>query len=277
MLVADFHEQEDQEACVLKPIRTIMMPIISLAILIGPISAMAQTSDLGKQLAGLRAEVDELEAKLERIRMEARSERLSLETQRGDLQVLLRTEKVRRNTLVKLRNKLRSEQKQAEEWSEELREPGLLAAKELRGYIEGSLPFQIEARLGACDQIIADLERSDIDPVVSISKLWQLTEDELRLTAESGLHKQPILLEGERRLAEVARLGMAVLYFRLDDGRTGWAKRTTDGYAFEVFSDPRRQEAVAGLYEALRKQIRQGSFDLPLPSPQAASNLGGRP
>jgi hypothetical protein len=232
---------------------------------------MAAPPDLGQELANLRSEVDELEAKLERIRMDARSERLSLETQRGDLQVLLRTEKVRRDTLIKLRNKVRTEQTEAEQWADELRGPALLAAKELRRYIAGSLPFQLEARLRTCDEIIAGLERPDIDPVLSLSKLWQLAEDELRLTAESGLHKQAVELDGERSLAEVARLGMAVLYFRLDDGRTGWARKSPDGYDLEVFSDAARREATLALYEALRKQIRQGTFALPLPTPSTDS------
>jgi hypothetical protein len=229
--------------------------------------AVAGNDGLGKQLADLRSEVDELEAKLERIRMETRSERLSLETQRGDLEVLLRTEKVRRDTLVKLRHKLRAEQEEAAHWAEELREPGLAAAEELRRYIATSLPYQLEGRLQACDQIISDLKTPDIDPILSISKLWQLTEDELRLTAESGLHKQAITLAGERQLAEVARIGMAVLYFRIDDDQFGWAKESSNGYSFELFSEQRRQKAVAELYEALRKQIRQGAFALPLPKP----------
>ena len=227
--------------------------------------AVAGAEGLGKQLAELRSEVDDLETRLERIRMEARSERLSLETQRGDLQVLLRTETVRRDTLRKLRSRLRREQEMAEQWADELRQPGLEAARELRQYIAASLPFQLQARLETCDQIIADLERPDADPVLAISKLWQLSEDELRLTAESALHKQAVQIEGERQLAEVARLGMAVLYFRLDDGRIGWAKKGREGFSFEVFSDKQRQKAVAELYDALRKQIRNGAFALPLP------------
>lgn len=239
--------------------------------------ALAEPSGLGKRLAELRSEVDEFEGKLEKIRMETRSERLSLETQRGDLQVLLRTEQVRRDTLHKLRSKLRAEQAEVESWADELRAPGLQAATELCRTIAASLPFQLEARSQTCDQIVADLKRPDIDPVLSVSKLWQLTEDELRLTGETGLHKQAVSLAGERQLAEVARLGMAVLYFRLADGRIGWAKKDADGYSFELFSDKGREKAVADLYEALRKQIRQGLFSLPLPQPDAAQHRQGTP
>jgi hypothetical protein len=58
---------------------------------------------------------------------------------------------------------------------------------------------------------------------------------------------------------------MAVLYFQLEDGRMGWARPGEGGFTFELFADSARAKAASALYEALRKQIRQGSFSLPLP------------
>ncbi|MFW5878785.1 MAG: DUF3450 family protein [Myxococcota bacterium] len=246
------------------------LAVLAVAALAPTMESAAVEDSPGARLAALRAEVDELDAKLQRIRMDARSERLSLETQRGDLEVLLRAEQVRRDTLLRLRARLRSEEREADAWAEALRSPALEAARELRGQVAASLPFQHEARLDAVDAVIADLERPDADPVLATSKLWQLTEDELRLTGECGLHEQVVVVDGERRLAEVARIGMAVLYFMLEDGRVGWARSGSDGPVYEVFSDPERIEGVETLYEALRKQLRQGRFRLPLPPPRTS-------
>ncbi len=234
-----------------------------------PAVAQAKDVDPGKRLAELRSAVDELETKLEDVRAQARSERLSLETQRGDLEVMLRTETVRRETLLRLGAKLQSDQRHAAADSEAMRGPGLAAAQLVRDSIAASLPFQRDARLSAADQSIAEFQRPDTDPLLAISRLWQLCEDEIRLTEEVGLYKQVVEVGGERHLAEVARLGMAVLYFRLSDGRMGWAVLGDAGFTFEFLQQARQTRAVADLYDALRKQLRQGVFDLPLPKPSS--------
>ncbi|MBN2496954.1 MAG: DUF3450 family protein [Deltaproteobacteria bacterium] len=228
--------------------------------------ALAGSADYGKKLAKLRAEVDELESRLDRIRSAARAERLSLETQKGDLEVLLRKEQVRAETLRRMRAKQLAERRKAESWSARLVEPARESAGRLRELVLRSLPFKRQERLDAVDEILAGLEGPRADPALALSRLWQLLEDELKLTAESGLHRQVIQLEGERSLVEVARLGMGVLYFRTEDDRLGWAVPGSGGrYAFEVLRDEKRREALEALFEALRKQIRSGYFELPLP------------
>lgn len=233
-------------------------------------SAVGAPGDYGKKLAKLRAEVDDLESQLDKVRSAARTERTSLETQKGDLEVLLRKEQVRQETLRRLRAKQVSEQQKAESWSARLMQPAIDAAMKLRELILQTLPFKRKERLAAIDEIISSLKGPRPDPVVALSRLWQLLEDELKLTAESGLHRQVIDLQGAHLLVEVARLGMGVLYFRTEDGRFGWAVRSDGGeYTFEVFSDKQRIEATETLFDALRKQIRKGYFPLPLPRASA--------
>jgi len=227
--------------------------------------ARAGTSELGHKLAKLRAEVDDLEARLERIRSESRTERLSLDTQKGDLEVILRKEQVRMQTLKRLRAQQLAERRKVESWTTRLMEPARKAAARVRGLVLDTVPFRRQERISAVDEIVAGLDGPAPDPVVALSRLWQLVEDEMKLTAESGLQRQVIELGGERVLVEVARLGMAVLYFKTSDGRVGWAL----GDTFEVIDQPDRVEAILGLFEALRKQIRRGYFELPLPAPSS--------
>lgn len=222
--------------------------------------------EFGRRLARLRTEVDELEARLERIRSEARAGQLSLQTQKGDLEVLLRKEQVRGETLKRLRARQITERRKAESWTTRLLEPARKAATRLRKLVINTLPFHREERLAALGEIGAGLEGHRPDPVIAVSRLWQLVEDELKLTAESGMHRQVIELQGQRLLVEVARLGMAVLYFKTEDGRVGWAVPIGDDYVFEVINQPDRVEAVMVLFDALRKQIRKGHFELPLPA-----------
>jgi hypothetical protein len=228
--------------------------------------AGAEDKEYGRRLAGLRAEVDDLEARLERMRSEAGAERRSLEIQKGDLEVLLRKEQVRHETLKRLRAQQIAERRKVESWATRLMQPAGEAAARLRKLVLATLPFKREERLSAIDEILAGLEGPGADPVLALSRLWQLAEDEVKLTAESGLHRQVIELEGERLLVEVVRLGMAVLYFKTPDGRVGWAVPTQGGHCFQIIDQPDRVEAVLSLFGALRKQIRKGFFELPLPS-----------
>jgi len=243
--------------------RSTLVLLFLLANLV-PAGARAEAPGLGRKLARLRAEVDALEVRLERVRSRARTERQSLETQQGDLEVLLRKEQVRRETLNRLRARQVAERRKAEARTAELHAPARDAAGRLERHVRSTLPFHRAERLAAVQEIADGLERAGCDPANALSRLWQLVEDELKLTAEAGLHRQVVELGGERVLAEVARLGMAMLYFRTEDGQYGWAVPRDGDWVFETLVDPHRVEAVELLFEALRKQIRKGYFELPL-------------
>ncbi len=244
-------------------------PVLALALMglsLGTaLPARAEPEPDAARLARLRAEVDELQERLDRARSTAASERRSLQTQKADLEVLLNKEQLRQKTLKRMRARQLDEQRKAESRSALLVEPALGAAHRLRRLVEQTLPFRHEQRLQAVDEIIASLRGPAADPAVALSRLWQLLEDEIRLTAESGLHRQVIALEGRRLLVEVVHLGMGALYFRTEDGRFGWADPGDGkGYTFRLFSDEQRIAAVETLFDALRKQIRKGAFALPL-------------
>ncbi|MBN1653172.1 MAG: DUF3450 family protein [Deltaproteobacteria bacterium] len=241
--------------------------LIVTIVLCFTVSTTASPVEYGKQLTNLRTAVDELESRLERIRSETQAERVSLLTQKGDLEIMLSKERVRQKTLRRLRAKQLAEQRKSDSWSAQLMQPALDAAERLRVLIRTSLPLKRKQRLDAVDEIVDDLKGPMPDPEVALSRLWQLLEDELKLTAESGLQRQVVEVRGKRLLVEVVHLGMGVLYFKTEDDKYGWAVSNEDGqHTFEILSDERRVEAVERLFEALRKQIRKGYFQLPLPA-----------
>ena len=251
------------------PIR--LFAVLAALVFLGlPAHALAGSSERGRQLAALRSEVNDLEAKVDRLRSEFLSEQQSLQNQKAELEIMHRKEQVRRDTLQRLRSRQITERRKTESWSARLVEPAKEAVEQLRGLVLNTLPFKRKERLAALGEIESGLRAAKPDSALAISRLWQFLEDELKLTAESGLHRQVVLLNGQRRLIEVARIGMALLFFRTKDDRYGWAERSPDGgYRFVVFDDSVRTEATKALFEALRKQIRQGLFLLPLPHPPA--------
>ena len=77
-----------------------------------------------------------------------------------------------------------------------------------------------------------------------------------------------IPLDGQEVLADVARVGMVLLYFRAPDGRTGRAVHEREGWRWVAYdaSTPSGREQdlqVRALFDALAKQIKGGFFHLP--------------
>ena len=104
-----------------------------------------------------------------------------------------------------------------------------------------------------------------------INRLWSFYEDELRLTRENALYSQIIPLEGDRVLADVAKLGTVALYFQTRDERVGQAVRNGNNWQFIAIEDRADQQQIEVLFDSLQKQIRTGYFELPNGSIQLES------
>ena len=151
-----------------------------------------------------------------------------------------------------------------------------------------SNPFGLGVRFSVADGVVR--VRTSVDPrfegypgrvhggVITahraFNRLWAFVEDELRVTRENAIYTQSIDLQGENVLVEIAKLGSARMYFRTRDLKYGRAVETPQGWRFELLDSATDQELVARLFDSLRKQIRQGYFQLPnaLPLSQEASS-----
>jgi len=78
-----------------------------------------------------------------------------------------------------------------------------------------------------------------------------------------------VRVAGEELLVDVARVGMTMLYFRTKDGRFGRAIKGAQGWSYRLFERPEQREQVALLFDALKKRIRVGFFELPNALPPA--------
>lgn len=222
-----------------------------------------ETGELAEALIRLRGEVEQLNSELELLRQEQRTTLGGLAAQRADLQAQL--ERQQRST-----RELAQRRDAAMEAAQAAGVAGQLLAPVLRTALDGldagiaaGLPFKRDERLGVVAELRAQLDSGALPPERAVNRLWALYEDELRLTRDNSLHSQPIPLDGERVLADVAKLGMVALYFRTSDGRLGHAQRSAQGWTFQRVEDPADIAAVAAVFDALGKQIRQGYFVLP--------------
>ena len=231
------------------------------------LTVAAQAADspgaLAESLIKLRAEVEQLNNDVELTRQEARTQAAALAAQRAELQAAVGRSEL---NVRKLREDLAKREAEAGNAgvAGETLKPVLLAALDgLRQHISTGMPFKQAERLAELDELKRQLEAGTLAPPRAANRLWAFFEDEFRITRENGIYSQTIALDGKDVLADVAKVGSMMLFFKLSDGRVGAARRSGDAWRFEVLTDPADSKRVLAYFDALGKQIRQGWFELP--------------
>lgn len=227
------------------------------------LSTSLMAEPLAERLIALRGEVEQLNVELDLLREEQRSVLAGLNAQRAELKASAdRQQLLARDAQAKLDAALAeaaSRGASADALSPLLQE----AIDALQQHIAAALPFKLDERLAALQALRLDLGNGSLSGARAANRLWAFFEDEFRLTRENGLHNQTIEVGGERVLAEVAKLGSMLLYFRTPDGRLGQAVSVGEGWRFQLATDEVQRRKIGGLFDSLRKQIRQGYFELP--------------
>ncbi|MEM1090035.1 MAG: DUF3450 family protein [Pseudomonadota bacterium] len=222
-----------------------------------------EIDELASRLITLRTEVEELNQELDILKDEQRATMASLAAQKTELaanQNRLETQ------VQQLQQKLSENQAEAAEAGvdNDVLLPAVLAAiADMESYIGRSLPFKREERLSELEEIRVQLETNVIPPNRAANRLWALYEDEIRLTRENGIYSQTIDLNGKRLLADVAKIGTVMMFYRTADLQYGQVVQAGNEWRFQPVSDAEAIASIANLFDSLQKQIRQGYFELP--------------
>ncbi len=228
------------------------------------IASAQEAETLAQGLVTLRAEVEQLNSELELAREEARTTLAGLSAQRAELQAQVDRQNLaareQQERLAQARERLADAGVEGAELK-----PVLLAAVDaIDGHIRATLPFKQDERRAALAELRARIDGDTVPPHRAANQIWAFVEDELRLTRENGIFSQTIDLDGERVLADVAKVGNMLLYFRSSDGRVGRLVQTGEGWRYVEVGNSVDRTRIANLFDAYRKQIRQGWFELPL-------------
>ena len=242
--------------------------LASLLWLVGSASAAGATS-LPEEVSAARAEVDSLAEQLDSQRRSTRDDLSALRAERAELQRQLRLEKIRRDTLTRLRAERVKRMDDQEGRVLTLLEPIERSLASAKAYVSATLPFKRKERMRLLEQIEADLAVTHPDPAQALTRLWRFVEEEEALAREIGLSQQAIELEGKRLLVDVARVGMTLMYFRLPDGGVGWVRRSNGAWSFERIESAEARGTVLQVFDDLKNNQVLGpkrlliSTDLP--------------
>ena len=234
--------------------------------------AQDATEALTSRLIQMRGQVDELQSELNLEREEHKNRMTYLTAQLTEMEASRDREALRVRQLEEELEQMKEQVAAGGETSESLAPVVMQHLNSLRQQVRTGFPFKVGERLSELDEIEAQLNSGVITAHRAFNRLWAFVEDELRITRENAIYTQSINLQGENVLVDIAKLGNAMMYFRTRDLQYGRAVETSSGWRFELLDSVSDQELVARLFDSLRKQIRQGYFQLPNALPQEASS-----
>lgn len=225
--------------------------------------AYGNVEALAGKVIKLRKEVELLNDEYKTEREKALNDLKALSIQKAELESNIRSEDVREKQLSEKISNYKKELKQTSLESKELTPVLVRTMTSLKEYISQSLPFKQKERLEAVETLGNRLEKGEVTPIKASNQLWSIIEDEKRLSKETSVHKQTIPINGKMNLAEVVKVGMLFLYFKSDDGKIGMAQQKQGVWSFETFSEESQQKQTLAFLQSIKKQIRQGEFQLP--------------
>lgn len=230
---------------------------------LGTAPAADDGTSLAAELARLRGEVETLAAELDTLRADQRAGLRSLATQKTDLEMEAQREELRLKQLREARSRQQARVQRTEQRKDAFKPVVAEAIGIIRAAVIAGLPFQAIERQAELDKLARQLDQGAMTTPTVLTRLWGKVEDEFRLARETGLYRQVIQLGGQEVLAEVARVGMVMMFFATRDGRYGRAVRGQSGWSYRLYQREEDIRRVALLFDALKKRIRTGYFELP--------------
>ncbi len=243
--------------------RFLKLVFVGVALGLNAQADAADVESMAAELARLRAEVEVLSGSIDDKKEALKTELRALASQKSSLSADISREGLRLKQLEQLVAKHRDRVRRADARQGSLKPAVLAAIQEVRAKVQAGLPFRTSERLAELDKLHDEVSQDVIESSVGVVRLWSRVEDELRLGRENGLYQQVITVGGEEILADIARVGMVMLFFQTADGRTGHAVQEDGAWTWKVYQDPESLAQVNTLFESLKKRIRVGFFELP--------------
>jgi hypothetical protein len=229
----------------------------------------AAVARLAEAIATLRGEVDSEEQELQRERRKSDSETAALTAELEELKLQADRAEARSRSLRSVIREREAELRGRADARDDLRQPVLGACRTVRESIAKSSPLRRDERLSRVDDLESRLRSRAVTPGAALDELANIVRDEIELTGTTQLTKEVVAIDGEERLVPVVALGTALMYWQLDDGRTGFVAHSDGKWTSKSIDSEAGREAVETLYQAERTATQSVIVDLPL-SPASA-------
>lgn len=223
----------------------------------------ADNAEMIKSIMKLRADVEGLYTQIDENKDNYKSQMKSYAMQIADNEAQIN----RKETALKIANaesaKIEEQMAKKGASTNDLTPMLTIAIDNLEKIVKAGIPFKTDDRVADLKKIKTDLKSGNITQEKALSLVWASYDDALRLTKEVGLFKQQIKIGEDQKLAKVAKIGTAMMFFMTPDDQVGYVKNNGAIYEYVVASDDKSKKQIHTLFDALQKQIRTGYFNLP--------------
>ncbi len=226
-----------------------------------------------EKLAGLRVEINDLDAQLRDLRSQKSAELIGLESRLNELKIQRDEHVLQGNTLKEEIRGYTETLTEASQTEDALKQSCVSAITDLKELVSRGLPFQVSERLGALERMRQNLETDTVSPRETAVDIWRFTEGEQHLASsvEMGRIKLSVKQGEPRRLLSVVRLGMVAMYSRYDNTHFGAMLMDASGsFAYEEIQNRNTQKEIERLFSEVEKQMNGGQYLLPLFSGKTA-------
>ncbi|MEA2110782.1 MAG: DUF3450 family protein [Campylobacterota bacterium] len=236
---------------------------LTTSIVTSSLLAGSSVENMAQSLMKLRADVQRLDTQIQDEKDAYKASMKSLVMEKNELETTLAREDLRMKQIKQELDKVKKQIEAASANSEGIKPLVQEALTTLKAQINSDLPFKTKDRIADLENIESQLEADLITPQKALALTWNSYSDAIRMTKENGTFKQTITLDSAERLAEIARVGMVMMYFKTPDERVGYVQKDASGYFYQESVAKEEQVQILALFDAFKKQIRSGYFTMP--------------
>lgn len=226
-------------------------------------SEIESLQNISQELVEIRQQIaalhDEINFKKERHREQMRS----YANQKTDLEVKISRADLNIKDIKRELEKLKAENQKAYSGYDDVTVVVKRSIASLRESVKASLPFKLEQRLQALDDIEQRLDTKVITPNKAANQLWSFVEDELMLGRSNGVYNETVEIGGENNLVKIVRLGKIAMFYKSADREYGLLKKQQGEWIKQPVSGSAQIRQLDDLFDAFNKNIRNGLFKVP--------------
>lgn len=223
----------------------------------------AQLAQMAKDLVEKRSMVDELSTELDIKKSEIKALQSSSEAQMTDLQRLIKTEETRLGKFDQDIDKLEKDLRTQQVPTEKIKPILMKALDKIEKHVATGIPFKKDARMAEVKNLRELISTGTLIPEKGLTKVWSMLESEFRLTRENGLYRQNVEKEGKVHLADIVKVGMKKMYFKVNEKDLGEVIKDGASYKYVYAKSKEDKEKLNKLFDDFQKRIRSGYFELP--------------
>ncbi len=219
--------------------------------------------NISQELVKIRQEIELLHSNISFEKDKYRDQMRSFSSQKSDLEVRISRSELNIKDLQRELKKLTDQNREKNRSQTDVVPIIHESVDALRKVISESLPFKLNERINALNEIQQRMDSAVITPNKAANQLWAYIEDEFMLGKSSGIYNDMVTIDGSQRLVKVLRIGKIAMFYKASDDHYGVMKMKMGKWKQEILDDKADTARLNKLFDSYNKNIQNGQFVVP--------------